>query len=194
MDIAIIFIIAYILGSIPSGLWVGKAFYKKDIRNFGSGNLGATNTFRTLGKKAGIVVTVIDILKGTAATLLPLLFGLPDLMLLAGVLAVVGHIFPVFAGFKGGKAVATSSGVVLGYEPILFVLVVLVFLIVLKLSKYVSLSSMAAALFGILYCLIFTDDLFLTIIIGVMSVFIVVRHKDNIARIKNKTEPKIKWM
>ncbi|MDZ5711847.1 glycerol-3-phosphate 1-O-acyltransferase PlsY [Jeotgalibacillus haloalkalitolerans] len=194
MEIAIIFIIAYILGSIPSGLWVGKAFYKKDIRNYGSGNLGATNTFRTLGKKAGIVVTLIDILKGTCATLIPLLFDQPDLMLVAGVFSVIGHIFPVFAGFKGGKAVATSSGVVLGYAPVLFVLVVLVFLIVLKLSKYVSLSSMAAALFGILYCLIFTNDLFLTIIVGVMSVFIVIRHKDNISRIKNKTEPKIKWM
>lgn len=194
MEFAIIFIIAYILGSIPSGLWVGKAFYKKDIRNFGSGNLGATNTFRTLGKKAGIVVTMIDILKGTAATLTPVLFGQPELMLVAGVVAVIGHIFPVFAGFKGGKAVATSAGVVLGYEPILFVLVVLAFLIALKLSKYVSLSSMAAAAFGIIYCLFFTSDLFLTIIVGVMAIFIVVRHKDNITRIKNKTEPKIKWM
>ncbi|MBM7580243.1 glycerol-3-phosphate 1-O-acyltransferase PlsY [Jeotgalibacillus terrae] len=194
MEIGLILIAAYILGSIPSGLWIGKMFYKKDIRNYGSGNLGATNTFRTLGKKAGIVVTVIDILKGTAATLLPLLAGLPDLMLIAGVASVIGHIFPVFAGFKGGKAVATSSGVVLGYAPILFVLVVLVFLIVLKLSKYVSLSSMSAALFGIIYCLVFTNDLFLTLIVGVMSIFIVIRHKDNIARIKNKTEPKIKWM
>ncbi|MFB1080984.1 glycerol-3-phosphate 1-O-acyltransferase PlsY [Jeotgalibacillus sp. JSM ZJ347] len=194
MEIAIIFIIAYILGSIPSGLWIGKAFYKKDIREFGSGNLGATNTFRTLGKKAGIVVTIMDILKGTAATLTPLLFNMPDMMLLAGIISVIGHIFPIFAGFKGGKAVATSSGVVLGYAPILFVLVVIVFLIVLKLSKYVSLSSMAAALFGILYCLIFTNDVFLTLIVGVMAVFIVIRHKDNISRIKNKTEPKIKWM
>ncbi|KIL48762.1 glycerol-3-phosphate acyltransferase [Jeotgalibacillus alimentarius] len=194
MEIGLILIAAYILGSIPSGLWIGKMFYKKDIRNYGSGNLGATNTFRTLGKKAGIVVTVIDILKGTAATLIPLLADMPDLMLIAGVAAVIGHIFPIFAGFKGGKAVATSSGVVLGYAPILFVLVVLVFLVVLKLSKYVSLSSMSAALFGIIYCLIFTNDLFLTLIVGVMSIFIVIRHKDNIARIKNKTEPKIKWM
>ncbi|TFE02926.1 glycerol-3-phosphate 1-O-acyltransferase PlsY [Jeotgalibacillus salarius] len=194
MEIAIILIVAYILGSIPSGLWVGKLFYKKDIRDYGSGNLGATNTFRTLGKKAGIVVTLLDILKGTAATIIPLLTGLPDIMLIAGVIAVIGHIFPVFAGFRGGKAVATSSGVVLGYAPLLFVLVVLVFLITLKLSKYVSLSSMAAALFGILYCIIFTDDLFLTIIVGVMAAFIVIRHKSNISRIRDKTEPKITWM
>ncbi|WP_227395428.1 glycerol-3-phosphate 1-O-acyltransferase PlsY [Jeotgalibacillus aurantiacus] len=194
MEFVVLFLAAYIIGSIPSGLWIGKAFFKKDIRNFGSGNLGATNTFRVLGKKAGAIVTVMDILKGTAATLLPLAFDRPELMLYAGAVSVIGHIFPIFAGFRGGKAVATSSGVLLGYEPLLFVLVVLCFLIALKISKYVSLSSMIAGLFAIVYCLIFPKDLILFIIVAIMAGFVIIRHKDNIIRIKNGTEPKIKWM
>ncbi|TFE03372.1 glycerol-3-phosphate 1-O-acyltransferase PlsY [Jeotgalibacillus sp. R-1-5s-1] len=194
MELVVLFLAAYIIGSIPSGLWIGKAFFKKDIRNFGSGNLGATNTFRVLGKKAGAIVTVMDILKGTAATLLPLAFDRPELMLYAGAVSVIGHIFPIFAGFRGGKAVATSSGVLLGYEPLLFVLVVICFLIALKISKYVSLSSMIAGLFAIIYCLIFPKDLVLFIIVAIMAGFVIIRHKDNIIRIKNGTEPKIKWM
>ena len=104
---ALILICAYLLGSIPSGLWIGKAFYKTDIREHGSGNLGATNTFRTLGKKAGAIVTAVDILKGTAAVLLPLIPYFQDTSihpLLLGGIAVFGHMYPIFAGFRGGKA------------------------------------------------------------------------------------------
>jgi len=122
MDILLPIIIAYLLGSIPSALWIGKFFYKTDIRTKGSGNLGATNTFRTLGAKAGIVVTVLDILKGTAATILPLAMETPVHPLVLGLIAVVGHMFPVFAKFKGGKAVATSGGILLGYQWPLFLL------------------------------------------------------------------------
>ncbi|TDL34931.1 glycerol-3-phosphate 1-O-acyltransferase PlsY [Jeotgalibacillus sp. S-D1] len=191
---AIIFFLSYIIGSIPSGLWIGKAFYSKDIRNFGSGNLGATNTFRVLGVKAGAIVTVMDILKGTAAVLIALSFSREDLMLVAGIVAVIGHMFPIFAGFRGGKAVATSSGVLLGYAPLLFVLVVLCFLLSLYVSKYVSLSSMIAGIFAILYSVLFTDDPALIAIVCVMSAFVIIRHRTNIIRIKNGTEPKITWM
>ena len=109
---------AYILGSIPFGLWVGKWGYGIDIREHGSGNLGATNSFRILGMKAGIIVTLGDILKGTAATSLPHWFHADVHPLIIGVIAVIGHIFPLFARFKGGKAVATATGVFLFLTPL----------------------------------------------------------------------------
>ncbi|MEI5988570.1 glycerol-3-phosphate acyltransferase [Enterococcus termitis] len=123
MKFFVLLIIAYLLGSIPSGVWVGKLFFKKDLRQFGSGNTGTTNTFRVLGKKAGVAVLLMDILKGTLATSLPLLFSLNVNPLVFGVVAVLGHTFPVFANFKGGKAVATSAGMILAYNPaFLFIL------------------------------------------------------------------------
>ncbi|MBC1473188.1 glycerol-3-phosphate 1-O-acyltransferase PlsY [Listeria grandensis] len=188
--------IAYILGSIPSGLWIGKIFYKKDIREFGSGNLGATNSFRVLGIKPGIVVTVMDILKGTAATLLPFFFQLDinhHFWLLTGVFAIIGHSFPVFAKFKGGKAVATSAGVILAYAPWLFVAAILIFALSLKLSKYVSLSSMIAAASALVISL-FLMDWILVGIIAAIAAFIIYRHIPNIKRIKKGEEPKITWM
>src|SRR5699024_5427015 len=125
MEYIVFGIIAYLLGSIPSGLIVGKLKYKIDIREHGSGNLGATNAFRVLGTKPGIVVVLADILKGTAATLVPLLAALyMDIevsRLVIGIFAVIGHTYPLFANFKGGKAVATSAGIILGVNPILFI-------------------------------------------------------------------------
>ncbi|MEH6946451.1 glycerol-3-phosphate 1-O-acyltransferase PlsY [Bacillus sp. JJ634] len=188
-------LLAYLIGSIPSGLIIGKTFYKVDIREHGSKNLGATNAFRTLGIKPGIAVTLMDILKGTAATLIPGLLGADIHLLLAGVLAAVGHMFPIFASFKGGKAVATSAGVVLGYEPFLFLFLLIVFFIALYISKYVSLSSMIAAVASLTYCFIFhLDDWPLIVVIAVLTIFIFYRHRANIKRIMNKTEPKVKWL
>lgn len=200
MENIILIICAYLLGSIPSALWVGKIFYKTDVRQHGSGNLGATNTFRVLGKTAGIVVTLLDILKGTAAVLLPLLplFAAVTIHpLLLGALAVIGHMFPLFANFKGGKAVATSGGVLLGYNWPIFIVVLLVFLIALKFTKMVSLSSMIVAVVGFIYSIIYfviSGDIYLMIIVGFMAIFIFYRHRANIARIKAGTEPKVKWM
>lgn len=193
--IIISLLLAYILGSIPSGLIIGKTFYKIDIREHGSKNLGATNTFRTLGFKPGLTVTLMDILKGTLATLLPGFLGADIHPLIVGVVAVIGHMFPLFANFKGGKAVATSAGVVLAYEPSLFVLAILFFFISLYISKYVSLSSMIAALTSLLYCLIFQfNDWPLSTVILILTIFIFYRHRANIKRIIGKTEPKIKWL
>ncbi|HZH58278.1 MAG TPA: glycerol-3-phosphate 1-O-acyltransferase PlsY [Metabacillus sp.] len=191
---AIIFILAYLLGSIPSGLIVGKLGYGIDIREHGSGNLGGTNTFRTLGIKAGLLVTSADILKGTLAAALPLLFGLENLSpLLVGIFAVIGHTYPIFAKFKGGKAVATSGGVLLLYVPIMFLTMLAFFFIVLYLTKYVSLSSMLAGVYGIIYSL-FTKDIPLIIVITLLTGFVVYRHRANIKRIIEKTEPKVKWL
>lgn len=196
MDILLPVLLAYLLGSIPSALWIGKIFYSTDIRTKGSGNLGATNTFRTLGAKAGIVVTVLDILKGTAATLIPLYLDTNIHPLIFGVIAVVGHMFPVFAKFKGGKAVATSGGILLGYQWPLFLVAVAVLLITLKITKMVSLSSIILAVVAVIYTTIYainTGDYPFLAVIMILATFIIYRHRANIARIKAGTEPKIKW-
>ncbi|GIN96162.1 glycerol-3-phosphate acyltransferase [Siminovitchia terrae] len=191
----VVILLSYLIGSIPSGLIVGKLFYGIDIREHGSGNLGATNTFRTLGKKAGAAVTIADILKGTVTVFLPMpiLFDLNIHPLLVGMFAVIGHMFPVFAKFRGGKAVATSAGVLLGYNFLLFVVLIAAFLLTLKISKYVSLSSMIAGIFGLIYCLIL-QDWPLIIVVTAFEVFVVYRHRANIKRIRNKTEPKVTWI
>lgn len=191
---------AYLLGSIPTGLWVGKAFYKTDIREHGSKNLGATNSFRVLGKKPGLVVTVVDVLKGTAAVLLPLLtvfndFSLDPLVL--GIAALVGHMLPIFAGFRGGKAVATSAGVLLGYTWPLFVLIFFVFFISLKIFKMVSLTSMISATVAFIYGIVdffVHNNIGLLILTFVLWVFIMYKHRANIERMKNGTEPKVTWI
>lgn len=197
MDYLIFIIIAYLLGSIPSALIVGKLGYNIDIREHGSGNLGATNAFRILGKKAGIIVTLADILKGTIATLIPLFAGMfydvEVSRLIVGIFAVLGHTYPIFAKFKGGKAVATSGGIILGVYPLLFILMVITFLLTLYLFKYVSLASMVT---GVVTTIVtaFLDDLLLFILTFGLTIFVFYRHKENIKRIKNKTEPKITWM
>lgn len=197
---AIILICAYLIGSIPSGLWIGKIFYKTDIREYGSGNLGATNTFRVLGKKAGSVVTILDILKGTIATLLPLFPYFTDTTihpLILGLVSVVGHMYPIFASFRGGKAVATSGGVLLGYSWPLFIVLIVGFLISLKFTKMVSLSSMIVSIVAIIYSGIYaivTDDFALLILVLLLASFIFYRHRANIKRIKDGTEPKVKWI
>ncbi|VEI07021.1 glycerol-3-phosphate 1-O-acyltransferase PlsY [Kurthia zopfii] len=200
MTTIIVIILAYLIGSIPSGLWIGQLFYKTDIRQQGSGNLGATNTFRILGKKAGAVVTVMDILKGTLATLLPtfaLLSNSNIHPLIAGVIAVVGHMFPIFAKFKGGKAVATSAGVLLGYHWPIFILLLVAFLICLKICKMVSLSSMITAVLAFVYSIVYAiidQEYYLLIITALLAFFVIYRHRTNITRIKNGTEPKITWI
>jgi acyl phosphate:glycerol-3-phosphate acyltransferase len=198
VQITLVLIIAYLLGSIPSGLIIGKVFYKTDIREHGSGNLGGTNTFRTLGVKAGIVVTLADILKGTLAASLPLILGVGINPLLSGVFAVLGHTYPIFAGFRGGKAVATSGGVLLLCAPLMFITVLVVFFISLYITKYVSLSSMIAGMTAFLYALISGFlrewDIPLLIVVFMLASFVIYRHRANVTRIMNKTEPKIKWL
>lgn len=195
MLIVFVLLLAYLIGSIPSGLWVGKVFYGIDIREHGSGNLGGTNTFRTLGKKAGLAVTIMDVLKGTLATLLPIFFGIEAELhpLITGTMAVVGHMFPIFAGFRGGKAVATSGGILLGYAPLLFLIIFVVFFLSLYICKYVSLSSMISAVVALIVTCIMRD-VPLILVVGVLTVFIIYRHRANIQRIKNGTEPKVKWI
>lgn len=200
MKIAIMVLIGYLLGSIPSGVWIGKLFFKKDVRDYGSGNSGTTNTFRVLGKKAGIVVLLMDILKGTLATCLPLFFNSSINSLWIGLSAVIGHTFPVFAKFKGGKAVATSAGMLLGYNPLFFLFSATIFVISLLLTSMVSLASMVSAVLITLSTVIVPFlwptilpefNWLLTLIACGLTIFIFFRHKDNIVRIKNGTESRV---
>ncbi|HAQ4684086.1 TPA: glycerol-3-phosphate 1-O-acyltransferase PlsY [Enterococcus faecium] len=201
MKLILLLILAYLLGSIPSGVWIGKLFFKKDIRQHGSGNTGTTNTFRVLGKTAGIVVLLMDILKGTLATCLPMIFHLSGINpLWFGVCAILGHTFPIFAGFKGGKAVATSAGMLLGFNPVFFVYSCIIFIVSLFCTSMVSLSSMISAalitfstivLPYVAPVILAKPNWLLTIIAFLVSSFIFYRHKDNIKRIRYHTESRI---
>lgn len=190
---------AYLVGSIPTAVWWGKRFYGIDVREFGSGNAGATNTFRVLGKKAGIPVLIIDIVKGLLATSLAFLSPYAfdtnqfvNLELGLGIAALVGHIFPVFAGFRGGKGVATILGVVICLTPFTSLLVLFVFLSVLIVSKYVSLSSMIAGIsFPLILNLVLknNNETLMTFSIFV-AVMLIVTHKKNITRLWKRQESK----
>ncbi|MBM7314072.1 glycerol-3-phosphate 1-O-acyltransferase PlsY [Streptococcus suis] len=188
---------AYLLGSIPSGLWIGQAFFKINIREHGSGNTGTTNTFRILGPKAGTLVFLIDFFKGTLATLLPILLHAQGISpIVFGLVAVLGHTFPIFAQFKGGKAVATSAGMLMGFAPAFCFYLILVFALCLYLTSMVSMSSVVAAGAAILGALLFPTIPFLlasydwlfTVIIVFLGIFVIIRHKENIQRIVKKEE------
>jgi glycerol-3-phosphate acyltransferase PlsY len=199
-------ILAYLLGSIPTAVWIGQYFYKIDVREYGSGNAGATNTFRVLGKKAGIPVMCIDILKGFSATNLAYLsiLGMPSAVnnhsvvftnyeLALGVTAVMGHLFPIFAGFRGGKGVATLCGMVLAVNLQAALLCVIVFIIVLLITKYVSLSSIVASftyLIGVTF--VYPVSVRSVVIYGMcICVLILVTHQKNIERLIRGRESKV---
>ena len=194
-------IIAYLLGSIPTAVWIGRIFYGKDVREFGSGNAGATNTFRVLGKSAGIPVLVLDVLKGSASVLLTgLITDIPhntdafiNLQLAFGISAFLGHLFPVFAEFRGGKGVATMLGIVLALNFPSALLAILVFLVVFIISGYVSLGSICAALsFPIFVLAILKTDYPTMVIFSLMvSVLMLITHQKNIERLLKKEESKM---
>ncbi len=200
--IALLIILAYLIGSIPTAVWIGKFFYNIDVREFGSGNAGATNTFRVLGQKAGIPVLIIDILKGSLAVSAAFLSTYDfvsdefiNLQLVLGIAALVGHIFPVFAGFRGGKGVATILGIVICILPLSCCLSLLVFIIVLFASRMVSLSSMLAGISFpfFLHFVFHNTNSILTIFSVVVALLLIVTHRKNILRIINKQESKIKF-
>ncbi len=195
-------ILSYLIGAIPNGYVIGKVFFKKDIREFGSGNTGATNSFRVLGKPAGFIVTFLDIFKGFITVFFPLWFPVHAQGpistffthgLIVGIFAIIGHVYPIYLKFKGGKAVATSAGVVLGVNPILLLILAVIFFGILYLTKYVSLSSIIAAISCVIGSLIIHDY----ILFGMsafVSIILIFRHRSNIVRIFKGEEPKIKWM
>ena len=185
-------LVAYLLGSIPSGLWIGQTFFQKDIREFGSGNLGSTNAFRVLGPKAGSVVLFCDVFKGSLATILAMtVFQQPSISpLWTASFAVIGHTFPLFASFKGGKAVATFAGMILAYQPLLLLYGLIIFLVLLAITRMVSLTAMVTISIGVLLSLLFNDWV-LTAFALAIDIFIIYRHRANIQRILNGTENKV---
>ena len=185
-------LVAYLLGSIPSGLWIGQYFFQKDIRQFGSGNLGSTNAFRVLGKKAGSIVLFCDVFKGFIAMILAMtVFKQESLSpLWIASFAVIGHTFPLFASFKGGKAVATFAGMILAYQPLLLLYGLIIFLALLAITRMVSLTAMVTITAGVFLSLLF-NDWTLTAFALAIDIFIIYRHRSNIQRILNGTENKV---
>lgn len=208
--IFLLMVLSYFLGSIPSGLIIGKVFKKVDIRQFGSKNTGATNAVRVLGFRYGIFAFIFDLLKGALVIFLVFLINDPSLYLIGqyqiniasiyGAAAVLGHVFPIYINFKGGKAVATSAGMIFAIEPWVAVGVIVLFLIIFLITRYVSLSSTIAASSVLLYFIIrvfLEHELFNIatrimdlIIISLLATLIFIRHKANYKRLRMGTEYK----
>ena len=200
IPILIVVLVAYLLGSIPSSVWIGKIFYGIDVREHGSGNAGTTNTIRILGYKAGIPVFIIDALKGWFAVFLTkIVFGyfpsieMPEYMsFVAAASVVLGHIFPVFAGFRGGKGVATLLGVGFGLMTIPALIALGIFMIVLFSFGYVSLASITAAVTFpfVAYFFVMPDHILLLLLAIAVAIFVPITHRQNIKRLLNGTENK----
>lgn len=204
MNEVLLILLAYIIGSIPTAVWVSKYFFGVDIRDYGSGNAGATNTYRVLGSRWGTFVMVIDVLKGVLATSLYLLmphylldeWARTNFMIGLGLAAVLGHIFPVLASFRGGKGVATLFGMVIAIQPAVAVCCVGVFLLVLYLTRFVSLSSILASVaFAVFILFIFKEEETLYRVFAVaVALMVILTHQKNINRILKGTESKVPIM
>ena len=192
---------AYLIGSIPTAVWISRYFFGVDIRDYGSGNAGATNTFRVLGSKWGCIVMSVDVLKGVVATSLYIVLPFymhnewdrTNLMVGLGLAAVVGHIFPLWADFRGGKGVATLFGMILAIQPLVALYCVGVFLLCLYLTRFVSLSSILASIaFAILILFIFNEKepLYRAFAIAV-ALLVILTHQKNISRLLRGSESKI---
>jgi len=194
---------AYALGSIATSVWLGKIFHGIDVRKHGSGNAGATNTIRVLGWLTGVPVLIIDIAKGWLAASLPLILeiaepgsvNLINIQIFAGLIAITGHVFPVFAGFKGGKGVATTFGVFLALSPMVTISCFLVFLVVLLITGYVSASSISAGISFPVFLLTFFDtpSVIFKIFSVLIALAIIFTHKQNIFRLRKGEEKRFIW-
>lgn len=197
----VLIIVSYIIGSIPTALIISRRFFGIDIRDYGSGNMGATNTFRVLGSRYGTMVMIIDILKGMAAVMLYNLLPFylnhelerTNLMLGLGLAAVAGHIFPIFAGFRGGKGVATLLGMVLAIQPVIAVSCIGIFVLVLFLTRYVSLSSILASI-ALPICVLWIwneHEVFYRVFALIVAIMVIATHQKNIGRILRGVESRI---
>jgi glycerol-3-phosphate acyltransferase PlsY len=198
LEIILLVLFAYLTGAFPSAVWVGKTFYNTDVREYGSGNAGATNTFRVLGKGAGIPVLFMDIFKGwLAVNYVRLISNTSSLSpeLAFGIAAVFGHLFPVYTGFRGGKGIATMLGLLIGLEPYAALFSFCVFVLVFMISKYVSLASMTASMAFPFFVMIFLNstneslNLF-AIFVPILSL---ITHQKNIERLIRREETKVKF-
>jgi glycerol-3-phosphate acyltransferase PlsY len=203
LTILVIIILAYLLGSIPSAIIISKAFKGIDIRDYGSKNAGFTNVYRVLGAFPAIIVLIMDIGKGMAAVLLvtqisltPVALNLVSIKILAGVSVILGHVFPVFAGFKGGKGIATALGALFSLIPLEITLALIVFIVIVIITRYISLGSLSAACFiflALLFERYYLKRSVPTELLGMiffLLVFIFYNHRTNIKRLLNGTENK----
>ena len=174
-----------------AALQEGKLIWKKDLRQYGSHNIGATNAWRILGWKAGVLIFLLDFLKGQIGVLMgAYMFGLPGALVVGGFFAMLGHIFPLFLGFKGGKGVATSLGVIAALMPKVTAIVVLVWLILFALTRYVSVGSIVAAVLTPILAAIFREPMVYFLFVLIMAIFVVLRHSENLLRLKAGRENK----
>ena len=204
MNELLLIVLAFLIGSIPTSVWISRWFFDIDIREYGSGNPGATNTYRILGPTWGTLVMVFDMLKGVAAVKLALLLPhyIPDetdfinLQIGLGLAAVVGHIFPIWAEFRGGKGVATVFGMVLGIQPLVAICCVGVFLLVLYLTRFVSLSSILASIaFPVFILVIFNEPEHLYRIFAIaVALMVLLTHQKNLGRLFKGSESKVPIM
>ncbi len=201
MDLKIVLytLIGYLVGSIPWALVVGKLFYNTDIREYGSGNLGATNAGRVLGKKNFYIVTVLDASKSLLVFFLLRSQGY-HAALFAAAAVVIGHCFPIFSHFRGGKGVATCAGLLLAVSVgdtklmlLQFVLPALIFFAIAIMTKYVSLASMTAFSSAVILIWLFNDDLATKIVFTLLCLFVIYRHRENIVRLRNHNENKVNF-
>ncbi len=185
--------LAFLIGSIPTAYWYAKFVHNLDIRQHGSGNIGATNSLRVLGRKAGIIVLFFDLLKGLLPVLIARKLGFaPENVLLTGVLAVLGHLFSPFVGFKGGKGIATALGVILAFSPLSALVSVVIFGIVLYFSRYVSLGSVCGVLTFWAYTFFQPGRSWqILLIASVLAALLIISHRKNLGRVLNGTENKI---
>ncbi|HPX10609.1 MAG TPA: glycerol-3-phosphate 1-O-acyltransferase PlsY [Candidatus Cloacimonas sp.] len=196
----IMLLFAYLWGSIPIGLIAGKIFYHKDIRNEGSGNIGATNALRTFGTVTGLIVLLLDMTKGFIPVILAISLlekGSPFIALTA-LFVILGHIFPLYLSFKGGKGVATAAGAFLALTPLSLLTALLTFIIVVAVFRYVSVASICAALVFQLHCFGLllkagSADYATLLLVTIVVLMIIAKHKSNLERLLNKTEPKLKF-
>lgn len=185
-------ILAYLIGSIPSGLILGKLFWHKDLREHGSHNIGATNAWRTLGKGAGIAVFIADSLKGQAGVAVGLvLVGTPLAAVLGGLFAIIGHSFSIFLRFHGGKGVATSLGVLTMLMGNVTLIVFAVWFAIVYTTRYVSLGSVVAGFLTPILAALFAYPMEYVLFTVIAAILVIVRHRENIVRLMNGTENKI---
>lgn len=185
--------IAFLIGSIPTAYWYARYFHKLDIRQHGSGNIGATNSLRVLGKKAGVIVLIIDLLKGLIPVLIAKSMDFSsESTLIVGLFAVLGHLFSPFMGFKGGKGIATAFGVILGFSPLAALLCVVAFGLVYYFTRFVSLGSLLGVLVFLIFTLIqFQDNLTVQLLAAGLTILLFFSHRENIKRLLSGTEGKV---
>ena len=187
-------VLTYFIGAIPSGVWIGKAFKGIDVRDYGSKNSGATNSYRVLGAKLGVVVLIMDVLKGFIPLYIASHFNLMynDLVIL-GLVAILAHTFSCFISFKGGKGVATSLGVFLFLIPVITLILLAIFMVIVYFTRYISLGSITAAFLLPIFTFFSDKGSYLFVLSLIIGIFVIYRHKANISRLLSGTESKFKF-